>query len=237
MSFVIDSIIVFGSEALFFVFGWIFLLRQLFRDYEVHHVVVLFVFSITFSLSCVMFELIIFEILGILDPSSRYFHWNVGIYSMLVVLILVIPFYIGYFLVLNLPFTRFKSPTFQRLLTGACWLGFFYVFWKLGNPFPILSAKHGIFSIEQGVSRIGVIGVTLMAILSGFGAVNCPYTYMSYFMRQVTDSDIQGIERRLTQTMELILTKKKRIVLAKRESQRMTDSTNQRSGKFISQFK
>jgi len=38
---------------------------------QVHHWVVLLVFSITFALSCTMFELIIFEIVGVLD--SRYY--------------------------------------------------------------------------------------------------------------------------------------------------------------------
>lgn len=63
---------------------------------------------------------------------------------------------------------------------------------------------------------MGVIGVTLMALLSGFGAVNCPYTYMSYFLRNVTDADILALERRLLQTMDMIISKKKRIAVAHR---------------------
>lgn len=181
----------------------------------------------------------------------------------------------------------------QKLLFACMvWFTFMYFFWKLGDPFPILSPKHGecasfsslcaptphvclflincedvwkvslsflgILSIEQLISRVGVIGVTLMALLSGFGAVNCPYTYMSYFLRwaqlwvfsdvtfiqpvhllmhqtsripslfswhmlpllrcfllcyfhrNVTDSDILALERRLLQTMDMIVSKKKR---------------------------
>ena len=45
--------------------------------------------------------------------------------------------------------------------------------------FPYLFS--GIFSIEQCIGRVGVIGVALMAFLSGFGAVNYPYVSMSVF--------------------------------------------------------
>ncbi|XP_075416644.1 Golgi pH regulator A isoform X2 [Tenrec ecaudatus] len=105
-----------------------------------------------------------------------------------------------------------------------------YFFWKLGDPFPILSPKHGILSIEQLISRVGVIGVTLMALLSGFGAVNCPYTYMSYFLRNVTDTDILALERRLLQTMDMIISKKKRMAVARRTMFQKGEVHNKPSG-------
>ncbi|XP_008479018.1 Golgi pH regulator-like, partial [Diaphorina citri] len=85
----------------------IFFVKQLFKDYEVHHRLVQLIFSINFSLSCTMFELIIFEILNILDSSSRYFHWNIVLYCMLFMVIVLIPFYIGYFIVTNIRFVSF----------------------------------------------------------------------------------------------------------------------------------
>jgi hypothetical protein len=45
----------------------------------------------------------------------------------------------------------------------------------LGNPFPI-SNRHEFFSIEQCISRVGIIGVTAMAILSGFGGMTKNFT-------------------------------------------------------------
>lgn len=59
--------------------------------------------------------------------------------------------------------------------------------------------------------------MTVMAALSGFGAVNYPYTSMNIFMWPVTKYDIQAQERRLLQTIDVIVSKKKRIALAQRE--------------------
>ena len=92
-----------------------------------------------------------------------------------------------------------------------------YVLFKIGDPFPILSPKHGILSIEQGVSRVGVVGVTLMALLSGFVAVNFPYTSMTFFVRDVTPADISLVEKKLLQTYDMIAMKKKRIGLTEKE--------------------
>ncbi|XP_051173587.1 Golgi pH regulator isoform X1 [Leptopilina boulardi] len=213
MGFFEDTFVILVTQVLFFLGGWVFFVKKLFRDYEVHHRLVQLIFSTTFSLSCTMFELIIFEIVGVLDSSSRYFHWNVGLYMLLFMVIVLIPFYIAYFIISNVSFVRLNLI---RPLTMMVYLFYLYLFWKVGDPFPILSPKKGVLSIEQGVSRIGVIGVTVMALLSGFGAVNYPYSSMAYFMRPVTYADVQAIERRLLQTIDMIIAKKKRIALAKK---------------------
>ncbi|XP_076751834.1 golgi pH regulator isoform X1 [Xylocopa sonorina] len=213
MGFLEDTFVILITQVIFFLGGWVFFVKKLFRDYEVHHRLVQLIFSTTFALSCTMFELIIFEIIGVLDSSSRYFHWNVGLYMLLFMVIVLIPFYIAYFIISNIRFVRLKLI---RPLTVIVYFFYLYLFWKIGDPFPILSPKKGLLSIEQGVSRIGVIGVTVMALLSGFGAVNYPYTSMAYFMRPVTYADVQAIERRLLQTMDMIVAKKKRIALAKK---------------------
>uniref|UniRef100_A0A8C7I483 G protein-coupled receptor 89B n=1 Tax=Oncorhynchus kisutch TaxID=8019 RepID=A0A8C7I483_ONCKI len=198
-------------------------MRQLFKDYEVRQYVVQVVFSITFAFSCTMFELIIFEILGALETSSRYFHWKFNLYVILLVLIFVVPFYIGYFVVSNIRLLQ------RQKLLFACvvWFTFMYFFWKLGDPFPILSPKHGILSIEQLISRVGVIGVTLMALLSGFGAVNCPYTYMSYFLRLVR---LLLYSSHTLPTMDMIVSKKKRIAMTRRQMYQRGEDQNKQTG-------
>lgn len=98
------------------------------------------------------------------------------------------------------------------------WFLYLYAFWRIGDPFPLLSVSQGIFTIEQAVSRIGVIGVTVMAILSGFGAVNYPYTSMTYFIRPVSQTDVISLERRLMLTIDMILAKKKRIAVDRRQN-------------------
>lgn len=115
----------------------------------------------------------------------------------------------------------------MKPLTMVIWLLYLYGFWRIGDPFPLLSVSKGIFTLEQAVSRIGVVGVTVMAVLSGFGAVNYPYTNMTYFIRCVSQSDVINVERKLMHTMDMILSKKKRMALDRRRNK---TANNQRQG-------
>ncbi|RZC35317.1 Golgi pH regulator C [Asbolus verrucosus] len=228
MTFLQDTIVVLLSQVTFFVGAWIFFVKQLFKDYEVRHIMVQLIFSITLTLSCTMFELIIFEILELLDSSSRYFYWCLMLYLLLFVVIVLNPFYIAYYCISNIPYVK---PDYIKHLTVLVWIIFIIVFWKFGDPFPILSPKQGVLSMEQLVSRIGVIGVTVMALLSGFGAVNYPYTSMAYFTREVSITDVMNIEKRLMQAMDMIVMKKKRIAITKRQSlEKMNEGMSRRSG-------
>lgn len=155
------------------------------------------------------------------------------LYLLLFVVIVLNPFYIGYYCISNIRYGKFTifdvvnccnkyfvvlvRADYVKHLTILTWLIFLAVFWKIGDPFPINHPNQGFFSIESLVSRIGVIGVTVMALLSGFGAVNWPYTSMKYFMRDVSETDVLNIEKRLIQTMDMIILRKKRIAIAKKQ--------------------
>ncbi|CAG9807208.1 unnamed protein product [Chironomus riparius] len=221
MTFLEDTAIILVSQVIFFIGGLIFFVKQLFKNYEVKKISVQLIFSFTFALSLTLFELIIFEIMDILQQSSRLFYWRMSLVSILIMVVAVIPYYIAHSLISNLRLFQRYSTAFTLIL----WLFFLYCFWRLGDKFPVLSVNISMFSIEQGISRIGVIGVTVMAILSGFGAINFPFTNMNYFIHPVTQNDVINTERRLFQTIDMILAKKKRIALEKKNRQKNPNTT------------
>ena len=123
---------------LFFGMGWIFFVKKLFKDYELRHHMVQLIFCINFTLSCTMFELIIFEVIDHMERSSRYFHWILALYAMLFMIILLTPFYIFYNVLSNIR----RIPA--HWLTPLCfvsWIIYIVVFWKIGDPFPIHNPK------------------------------------------------------------------------------------------------
>lgn len=210
-----------------------------------------FLFSATFAVCCSMFEIVIFEILDVLGPETRRVALKIQIWIMNVALLSVLPAY--FFFV----FSRENGYAGRAAigLSSLMFLVYLYTFYQIGLWFPITSASHGaldraqprpaaahphsragLLTIEQTVGRFGVLGVAVIAFLSGYGAINTPYVYLQVFWRcvpattlpwlrrllmwalcrRVDDRAIADQERRLLQTMDIVLTKKKGIVLARR---------------------
>lgn len=209
--FITDSLGIVFSQVIFFTFGWVFFLKQLFANYEVQNAMVQVLFSVTFSLSCTLFEMIILDILNYLHTISKWVYWTFSLTGITIVLILILPMYFAYLLATMIPFIT--KPKHQLIISIIGWITFIYIFWKLGQPFPILSGASFIFSLEQCISRIGILGVTLIGALSGFGAVNAPYTYMSYFIKPIDQKSIREMENKLLETEKQILIKKKTLAL------------------------
>ena len=79
------------------------------------------------------------------------------------------------------------------------------------------NTSSNIFTVSRLIARAGVVGVIVLGVLSGFGAIHYPYTTMSLFARPVSDAEIERDEDRLVKALETAVDRKKRLVLLERE--------------------
>ncbi|KAI0180905.1 Abscisic acid G-protein coupled receptor-domain-containing protein [Hypoxylon sp. FL1284] len=191
-------------------------------------------FSTTVGLAAVLAELILCEISEFVNPYARAMALRVTVPTLLFLLVVLIPFLELQSLLAGSGWS-FQRTSRGRLPSTAWVLQFvmfgiwLFAFWSLGNLVPVgsemvrrpsanmenirLESEYSASLARACLERIGVIGISLMALLSGFASVSSPWhTFGSRASRRpVTDADIARRQAGLDATNEMLITKRHRL--------------------------
>jgi hypothetical protein len=218
-----------GSELAFAGFARYFLRRRLFRDRATRTVAVEALFTLTFALGCTFCLLIILEIVDAASLELRVRAWRLSLVAMVADLVVLLPFAQLYYL---LRATELRARKRHLALASlALLLPMLLLFvWAVvarapqdpraksgsgapADPAYAPAAGDGFalpWLATEVIARLGVVGVTVMALLSGYGAVRCPYDYLHMFLHPVRDADIAEIEKQVAYVLEKVALKKRR---------------------------
>ena len=177
-------------------------------------------FSTTIALAAVLAELVLCEISDSLDPVARGLALRFTVLLLLFLLIVVIPS-LEIHSVISAAGWKYVGREAGRLkLAWALHATFFGLwlagFWWSGRVMLAEHHKEAGLQDDQGVintttEHVGVIGISLMALLSGFASVSAPW--QSFFARAkpVSDTTIARKQAGLDSTNEMLAAKRSRL--------------------------
>lgn len=179
------------------------------------------VFFVSLCTSLTLLELLGFEILNIFPRDLRWLFWEFCLIIIQILLIFIVPF-----LQIKIIFFRQSKTQFPKLLI-VVFMIYLWCFYKIGSIFPVIdqSVPISFFSVEQGISRIGIIGVTLLALISGYGSVSGPASYI--FVRKVSSNLLESTERNYQNSQRLL--EEKRTQFQKVCERNISDKSNDSS--------
>ncbi|KAL8741040.1 MAG: hypothetical protein Q9184_008432 [Pyrenodesmia sp. 2 TL-2023] len=179
-------------------------------------------FSTTIALAAVLAELILCEISNTIDPFARQlaFHFTIGL--LLLLLVVVIPSLEIQSVIsaagwefsgksrLRLRFAWILQATIMTVwLIGFWWTGGLLL-GRTSNASPPEDARSRKLT-EACLSRVGVIGISLMALLSGFASVSALWQNLLSKPLPVTESSVARKAAGLSATNEMLLAKQSRL--------------------------
>jgi hypothetical protein len=177
-------------------------------------------FASTIALSAVLTELLLCEISNSFNPTARSVALQITVVSLLGLLVVAIPL-LGISSVVAKSGYKFRGEKKSRahlawVLELAGYTAFLFAFWAIGALLPATPSLTESISRESGLfqaclDRLGITGVSLMALLSGFASVSAIWQCFGPKARLVADTDISRKQAGLDATMDMIAEKKERL--------------------------
>ena len=171
-------------------------------------------FSVTIALSAVLTELLLCEISNSFNPVARKVSIHVTVASLSCLLVVVIPLLeISY--VIKAAGWKFSSGSggvarVAWILEATFYFVFFAGFWSTGLLLPrsFLGDNHERHGpIAACLERLGLTGILMMALLSGFASVSSIWHTFLMKIRPISEADINRKQAGLDTTYELLADK------------------------------
>ncbi|KAF9696918.1 hypothetical protein EKO04_004599 [Ascochyta lentis] len=184
------------------------------------------IFSINIALSAVLAELIFCEITSTGNRATRTLALKLTLPSLLFLLVVATPALEIHSVVSGAGWSTGGSQKGQRRVAWvleACGLAVWLAaFWYLGSGLlgTYLHEKsyvHDHTFSEGCLERIGVIGISMMASLTGFAAVSSLWQTFGVKYRPVSDSDISRKQAGIQATNDMLLAKESRLRAVERK--------------------
>ena len=205
----------------------------LFKDHEHQDVVVQLGFCSIFTASIGLFLLVLCHLFEFFSKEARQLAFQADLALILLLVYGILPALFARSAVYSVfgdgPRTAKALPPFCLISIVCLWWSF-EVFGRILDP----PEKERYFlagpwtGVPHLFGRIAVVGVSVVAALSGFGAVNFPYQSISVFLRPVTSSQVKAAEARWKDTMNLLATRKREQLNIQRK--RLAEPYNQGDG-------
>lgn len=171
------------------------------------------VFSVTLSLSVGLILLILLELGDFLDADSRLGLFKITINALIFLLVSVVPIFIISLLAIQdiLPKTLPSAGLVSILY--AVWL---LVLHKCGDLTQSFNPRGDVSRhvVEKVINEVSIVGITILAILSGVGSISTPYKIFEKYKglepdsKDVNQVDINSAIQYFNNTSSLIAKRK-----------------------------
>ncbi len=156
-------------------------------------------FGFSFAMSVALLLLVPLEVAGTLAAPTRWVLWRLHLLLDIALLVLCLPYVVLVLVLRRTLSPHGLTPGGAKRLAVAPLVGWLWLFYKLGEPFPTLTSDELTRNlwVVPGlcISRAGVIGVCVTAVLSGSGAVSGPATSLRRLITPVDSEEMDACKR------------------------------------------